>query len=123
MKVYSKDFLLYGKMIHPLKNIPVRPTQLTEVRGRKLLQPVLYNDPLILQSSWEDDKGHVGVFAVNVQSSEIVLHVPSPGKGKWQAEIYRGDQLLQTQKVTLGDSLKWILSPERLEAIVFKQEK
>ena len=101
MKTHAKEFLLFGRMRRPLAMEDAKA-------------------PAIIQSAWDDERGKVGVFAVNTRSQEAVLKVPAPGRGTWQATFYLGATQQQTQRIPAGASLEWRLPPGRLASIVFK---
>jgi hypothetical protein len=99
MKTHAKEFLLFGKMRRPLA---------TE-------DP---SNPPIIQSAWDDDRGNVGVFAVNNQRKEVVLKVPLPGAGKWRGTFYLGESQQQTLTFAAGKTLEWRLPSGRLASVV-----
>ena len=81
------------------------------------------NDPPVIQSAWDDERGRVGVFAANTQRKEVVLKVPAPGGGKWKGTFYVGDSQQQVQTVAAGKTLEWRLPSGRLASIVLTPSK
>jgi hypothetical protein len=49
----------------------------------------------------------------------VIVRVPAPGPGQWQAKRYLGAQIVHTGATTAGQPLEWRLPPGRLAAIVF----
>jgi hypothetical protein len=104
MRTHAKDFLLFGRMRRPLA----------------VTNP---NDPPVIQSAWDDERGTVGVFAVNTQPKGVVIEVPAPGPGTWRGTFYVGDSQQQVQTVAVGKTLEWRLPSGRLASIVLTPSK
>jgi hypothetical protein len=120
MNVYSRKFLLYGRMLRPLiPDIPVSKKSLTDKNNNNNTRGEI-SIPLVRHSVWDDGAGNIGVFAINTQPVETTVKVPVPGDGKWQATFYQGAERQGAQTVTPGDRIEWPLPPGRLAAIVFK---
>lgn len=64
MRGRAKDFLLFGRMRRPL--VAASP-----------------DASAIIQSAWDDGRGNVGVFVVNIRNGEAALKVHAPGDGRW----------------------------------------
>jgi hypothetical protein len=77
----------------------------------------------VRQSAWEDESGNTGLFAINTQKEQITVQVPVPGKGDQIATFFIGDKELRKQTVKAGEKIEWTITPERLEAIIFKSIK
>ena len=84
-------------------------------------QPQVFSVPLVIQSSWDDGFGNVGVFAVNTQASSVPVRVRVPKPGRWHAAFYTGSAREEQHDAVAGDALSWRLSPARLEAVVFQR--
>ena len=123
MNVYSRDFLLYGRMLRPL--IPGIPLSKKFLPGEN--QPnratTEISVPLVRQSAWADGSGSIGVFAINAQAKGMTVLVPAPLGGPWQVTFYLGKSAQSTKEVISGESLTWKLPPGRLAAVVFRPTK
>ncbi len=120
MKTHAKDTLLYGRMRRPaIPDTPVARREIVASKGGKRGRTQHVTVPLIIQSAWDDDRGNVGVFAVNTQREPAVVQVPAPGPGRWRAHLFTGAQSERPALVANGAVLGWTLAPGRLQAIVF----
>jgi hypothetical protein len=96
---YSKEFLLYGKMLKP---------QIPEFEG-------------IVHNSWEDYNGNIGIFAVNTNSSQSEINITIPGNRPRTVKFYSGDALVSSTPVLGGESVIWTLPAWRLSAIILTE--
>jgi hypothetical protein len=121
MKVFAKDYLLYGKMLKPIiEGIPENKVLFDDEKSGKKIEIIV---PVVRQSAWEDESGNTGLFAINTQKEQITVQVPVPGKGDQIATFFIGDKELRKQTVKAGEKIEWTITPERLEAIIFKSIK
>jgi hypothetical protein len=97
MKIYAKDFLLYGKWVHSL----------------------LHDDSGCRTSTWMDDSGNLGVFAINPHAEEKTLQIPVPVGGNWHVDYYTGSLLQQSILTNQDDTISWNAAPGRLTAVLF----
>jgi hypothetical protein len=112
---YSRNFLMYGKMLKPMiSDIPF-----SELKVDSDGKEVIINVPHVRQSAWMDESGNIGVFAINTKTTSTTLNVPVP-EGVNQASFYLGPSKTSVQTVTPGQTLTWSVTPGRLTAIVFK---
>lgn len=99
MKTHGKDFLLYGKM----------------------LRPVITSAPGTIHTSWEDDKGRTGVFAVDTLDVATSVELTVPGSGQKYMTIFTGSTAVSQSLVTGGQSYTWQIPKWRLCSIVFSE--
>ncbi|MHB8900524.1 MAG: hypothetical protein ACYC6Y_17365 [Thermoguttaceae bacterium] len=122
---------LKGKpFVHPVTVLP--NTTVTEIRPgnevvlldrmRRPLAVTNPNDPPVIQSAWDDERGTVGVFAANTEPQEVMLKVPAPGPGTWRGTFYVGDAQQQVQTVAAGKTLQWPLPSGRLASTILTPE-
>ncbi len=120
MKAYARDHLLYGRMRRPLiPDVPTARKDVVATKGNKKGQTQAVTLPLVIQSAWDDGRGNVGVFAVNLQRQPAVVSVPAPGPGRWRATLHVGAKTEHTATLAAGAAVAWSLAPGRLQAIVF----
>jgi hypothetical protein len=132
MKNHGMDFLSYGKMKRDLiSDAPFSVRNITEATvvkvegGTKKIKfdkPVIEKVPQVVQSTWEDDKGNTGVFAVNTLKTDQLLTVASPGTGVYEASFYEGSQKIKTETTAKGASLKWNVPCGRFCSVVFTKK-
>ncbi len=121
MQTHAKDFLLLGRMRHPLiPNTPMAKKDLAPTKGRQQGNPQTISFPLIIQSAWDDGRGNVGLFAVNTGRQEASVQVPAPGATAWRATLYTGPTKDGSRDMAAGAHLEWRLPPGRLGTIVFQ---
>jgi hypothetical protein len=129
MKSYAKEFLSYGKMRRDLiEDAPYKIRTISKITVMKagggsqevsLATPYTEKVPLVTQSTWDDDKGNVGVFAVNMQTSDANVNVTTPEGGPWIASFYIGSSKQSVKTVVAGEKIPWRLSKGRFASVVF----
>jgi len=120
MKSHAKPFLLYGQMLRPLIPDTDIPTNITTFTDQKSGAKSDLQSPIVRQSAWRDDAGNIAVFAINTTDKEMIVHVPTPAAGAWQATVHLGPARERTEALPSGGQLRWALAPGRLASIVFK---
>jgi hypothetical protein len=97
MKTHGKDFLLYGKMLRPLIN----------------------SSNGTIHTSWEDDKGRIGVFAVDTLDIATSVELTIPGSGQKYMTVFSGSTEVFQSVVTGGQIYIWQIPKWRLCSVVF----
>ena len=98
LKINSKDFLLYGR----------------------LLKSIVSANSGAIQNTWQDDKGNIAVFAIDTLETNIVLTLKVPSGMKYM-NIYTGSTLNSAVQVTPGENYSWNIPKWRLCSAVFSQ--
>jgi hypothetical protein len=132
MKSHAKIFLSFGKMRKPLitdapfEEKMIKEANVTKVEGgmQKIVfdKPLIEKTPLVMQSSWEDEKGNTGVFAVNNLKTNQLVTVCAPGNGVYEAAFYIGADKIKTENVANGTKLAWDIPSGRFCSIVFRKK-
>lgn len=124
MRAHAKDFLLLGKMRHPMiPNTPMAKKESAPSKGRKSAISQTLTFPVIIQSAWDDGRGNVGLFAANTGRQETTIQVPAPDERRWRATLYTGATKDGSRQIDSGATLEWQLQPGRLGAIVFVPDR
>jgi hypothetical protein len=96
VKTHGKDFLLYGRMIRPL----------------------ITSSPGTIHTSWEDDNGRIGVFAVDTLDIATSVELTVPGSGQKYMTIFSGSTPVSQTVVTGGQLYTWQIPKWRLCSVV-----